>query len=133
MQPGSRERALSILIVEDEPDIREALAEAMAEAGYIFATAATLDEARTALSAGNYDLLLLDIYLDELTCEQLLAELAQSQPKPVTVLTSADLTRRSRDLADRFSLPLVHKPFDLDDLVATIGKAHAERRVPFEA
>lgn len=133
MQPGDRGRGLKILIVEDEPDLRDAMAEAMADAGYQFVTASTLDEARSALAAGAYDLLLLDIFVCGITCDELLAELAAAGQRPATVLTSADLTSRSQTLAERYSLPLVAKPFDLDDLVATIDRAHTEGRVPLRA
>jgi two-component system response regulator AtoC len=133
MQPGGLQGALRILIVEDEPDIREAMAEAMAEAGYQFVTAATLEQARDALARETYDLLLLDVFVDGDTCDELLNELSRAANGPATVLTSADLTRRSSSLAKRFSIPLVLKPFDLDDLVATVGRAHEERLVPLRA
>lgn len=122
-------RVPSILIVEDEPDLREAVAEALAQAGYSFLSVANLAEARCALASASYDVLLLDIFLDGVTCEELLTELAADHHAPATVLTSADVTPRSHHLARRFALPLVLKPFDLDDLVATIEQARQQSLV----
>ena len=50
-----------ILIVEDEPDIREAMAEAMAEAGYQVSTAENGLVGLTLAQAEHPDLILLDI------------------------------------------------------------------------
>jgi DNA-binding NtrC family response regulator len=123
-------RPLSVLIVEDEPDLRDAVSEAIEQAGYHFVGVGDLVQARAALATSTFDLVLLDVFVEGETCDQLLSELSTQQSPPATVLTSADITALSRGIAQRFDLPLVLKPFDLDDLMTTLGHAHEQRRVP---
>ena len=122
--------ALTVLIVEDEPDLREVVAEVIEQAGYRMIAVGDLEQARSALATTRVDLLLLDVFVDGLTCDAWLTELAGALDPPATVLTSADATHRSHALAQRFALELVLKPFDLDDLIAALERARVERRVP---
>lgn len=123
----------TVMIVEDEPDLREAVAEAMEQAGYRMIAVGDLEQARSTLASTRVDLLLLDLFVDGLTCDDWLRELAGATDPPATVLTSADATQRSHALAQRFALELVLKPFDLDDLIAALERALVERRVPTAA
>ena len=130
MQPEDRGRALTVLIVEDEVDLREAVAEAIGDAGYHFISVGDLDRARAALATTRIDLILLDMLVAGVSCDDWLAELSLHINSPATVLTSADATPRSQALATHYSLPLLLKPFDLDDLMALLGRAHAEGLSP---
>jgi hypothetical protein len=49
---------------------------------------------------------------------------------PVTVLITADASTRSRALATRYSVPLLLKPFDLDELVTVLTRAQQENLRP---
>lgn len=131
MSPSKR--SLTVLIVEDEPDIREAVAEAILEAGHQFISVGDLTQARQALASASVDIILLDMIVDGTTCDGLLDELSKHASPPATVLTSADATPRSRAIATRYAIPLVLKPFDLDDLMSALGRAHSDRRVPARA
>ena len=51
----------AILVVDDEQSVTDLLFEDLAEAGYIYATATTGEEALQILSVDNFDVILLDL------------------------------------------------------------------------
>jgi CheY-like chemotaxis protein len=113
--------ARHILVVDDEPDIRDAIGEALADEGYVVETAANgMDALHWLRSAETIpDLVLLDMIMPQLDGRAFLDEinkLARFATLPVVVFSA------SQD-AD---LPQVRgwarKPFDLDDLLALIRR-----------
>jgi DNA-binding response OmpR family regulator len=78
----------AILIVDDEPAIRESLAFALQREGFVIAEAGTLKEARARAPAA--DLLLLDLVLPDGNGLEFLRALRAKSDVPVIVLTSRD-------------------------------------------
>lgn len=78
----------SILVVDDEPAIRESLAFALGREGFAIAEAASLREARAA--AGEADLIILDLVLPDGNGLDFLRALRSRSDVPVIVLTSRD-------------------------------------------
>jgi DNA-binding response OmpR family regulator len=125
---------LRILIVEDElanSDLVRASLDALGDPflrASIIGTAGTLAEARTALAANAFDLLLLDLWLpdgDGLGLVREVSEMGGARPLIVVVSGSAKPEERVEELAlvDEFLL----KPFDPALLVATINRlAHRQ-------
>jgi two-component system OmpR family response regulator len=62
-RPESGERAHSILVVDDDPDIRTLIADFLSGHGYDVATAANGAEVEKALAQGRRDLIVLDLML----------------------------------------------------------------------
>ena len=56
---------MKILIVEDEPSLREVMQRALRQEGYVVETAATYAEADRRVSGYDYDCILLDIMLPD--------------------------------------------------------------------
>ena len=82
-----------ILIVEDEPDIREAMAEAVADAGFTVVTAENGSVGYEKAIAEQPDLILLDIMMPIMTGHEALKKLRQDpwgQHAKVVMLTSMD-------------------------------------------
>jgi DNA-binding NtrC family response regulator len=127
MQPGGLS-PLKILLIEREPVLREALAEALREAGHHLVDVATIERAREVLALHAIDIVVLDLIMREGTSESLLAEIA---PDMTTVLTSADGTSRARETAGKYAVPFLLKPFDLDELLALLLRTHERRRASF--
>lgn len=123
MQPGGP-LTLRILLVEDEFDLREAMSEILREAGHHLVEVDTVERARSSLAETHVDVLVLDLVVRDGTSEEFLADIARTTP---TVLTSADVAR-SRALAAKYEVPLLLKPFDLDELIPAVLRAHDERR-----
>src|SRR5437660_11034369 len=78
----------AILLVDDEPAIRESLAFALRRDGFEVSQAATLREARAL--AGAVDLLILDLVLPDGYGLEVLRSLRARSDVPVIVLTSRD-------------------------------------------
>src|SRR5262249_39127162 len=109
-----------ILVVEDEPDLRDAMVEVLVDAGHVCVGVRDVDEARAHLSA-SFDLVLLDLHMPGASTETLLADLRRVNA-PVGV-PSADSGERARAVARRWAVPFVSKPFELDDLLRAVDDA----------
>jgi two-component system response regulator MprA len=113
--------AHDILIVDDEPGIREVIASSLEFEGYAVRTA---PDGRTALAEverSRPDLVLLDVLmpgLDGLTaCRRLRA---QDPHLPVLMLTARDLTGDRVAGLDAGADDYLAKPFELDELLARV-------------
>ncbi len=125
---------LRILIVEDElanTDLVRASLDALGDSllrSSIIETAGSLAEARAALAANAFDLLLLDLWLpdgDGLGLAREMLEMGGARPLIVVVSGSAKPEERVAALAvaDEFLL----KPFEPAQLIATINRlAHRQ-------
>ena len=108
------------LIVEDEPRLLDSLTRALREEGYAVDKAATGEEGLSKAKTNDYDVVVLDVMLPRLDGWQVLAELRQTRPTPVLMLTGRDtLQDRVRGLDGGADDYLV-KPFDLPELLARL-------------
>ena len=79
----------SILIIDDEPNLRRSLGLILQRAGYIITTASSAAEALHLLQAGAYDLTFLDIKLPDQNGIQLLPQIRALYPEmPILILTA---------------------------------------------
>jgi two-component system sensor histidine kinase/response regulator len=123
MMPAMCDRG--VLVVEDDADIREAVAALLRADGYRVTTTANGSDALAALKSGPHPcVVLVDLMLPVMTGWELVsrirsdAELAQI---PVVVTSAA--SDRSPPGVDR----VLRKPLDVDLLVGTVG-AYCDRR-----
>jgi DNA-binding NtrC family response regulator len=117
--------ATSVLIVEDEPGLREGLVSAIETLGYRGVPAAGLGEARRCLAAGPLDCVLLDIRLRDGDGLDLLRELRAGAHRDVPVIVATaygDSERTIRAMRDG-AFDYLTKPFDLPALLATVERA----------
>jgi two-component system NtrC family sensor kinase len=108
-----------VLVVEDETAIADLVREALECDGHEVALAPDGLEALRRLGGERFDALLLDWRTPGLGGERLFEEIRRRHPDLAgrVVLTTGDTVSREPDrLAEREGLPIVHKPFDLDDL-----------------
>lgn len=113
---------MRILLVEDDGALRETLTQALRQAGYGVDPVADGRAADSALAAGAYDLLVLDLGLPQLDGIEVLRRLRSRQDRtPVLVLTARDgIEERVQGLklgADDY----LTKPFALPELEARIA------------
>jgi DNA-binding response OmpR family regulator len=79
----------SILIIDDEPNLRRSLGLILQRAGYVITTASNAAEAVHLLQAGAYDLTFLDIKLPDQNGIQLLPQIKELYPEmPILILTA---------------------------------------------
>lgn len=113
-------RALNILIIEDEDDLRETMATAVAEQGHNPRTARDIDLPLDELIPGDTDLILLDLMLPAGSGFDLLRQLRPKSKVPVIVVSARDgIDDRIRGLelgADDYLV----KPFSYAELIARI-------------
>lgn len=111
---------MRVLVVEDEPDLRRVLAQALREDGYAVDEAATGTDGLFKASAWDYDAILLDVMLPELDGMSLLSRLRKQKSTPVLMLTARDaISDRVRGL-DLGADDYVLKPFNLIELLARV-------------
>lgn len=115
--------ATTVLVVEDEPDIRELLAGALRREGYLVRAAASGDEALAEVRHAAPDLVLLDLLLPGLDGGEVCRRLKSSpstRPIPVIMLTArgseSDVVNGLELGADDY----VTKPFSARVLMARI-------------
>jgi two-component system OmpR family response regulator len=111
---------MRLLLIEDEPDLRNGLASSLREEGYAVDLAEDGEEGLFKANEANYDAILLDVMLPKLDGWEVLLRLRQSRKTPVLMLTSRDASKdRVRGLDSGADDYLV-KPFDLLELFARI-------------
>ena len=82
----------NILVVDDELGIRDLLSEILNDEGHSVELAANATEARVARNSGNFDLVLLDIWMPDTDGVSLLKEWAAASvlTMPVIMMSGAD-------------------------------------------
>jgi two-component system, OmpR family, response regulator len=113
---------MRILLVEDEPNLGDAVQEHLRQAGHAVDWFQRLDAADTAIRTVAYDALLLDLHLPDGNGLDLLRALrARRDALLVVILTACDqVSYRIEGLSAGADDYLV-KPFDIDDLNARLN------------
>lgn len=115
--PVKAMRPLRVLVVDDHPGIREIVSAYLAEDRHTVETAADAREAMEKFRADQFDLVITDRAMPEVSGDELAASIKELQPhEPVIMLTGfADLINERGDRSDNVDLVL-SKPARLDDL-----------------
>ena len=113
----------SLLIVDDEANIRSSLQAALGREGYQADCAATLAEARTRLREA-YDFVLLDVWFPEGSGLDLLAEIMRAAPETVVIMMSGHATIDTAVKATRLgAFDFLEKPVALERLLVLLRNA----------
>lgn len=110
-----------LLVVDDDCDLRAFLQDLLTEEGYHVDVGATLDEALALIDAHVYHLILTDLLTHSLSDPLRSAATVQqyAYPTPVMALTGWNVS--AAEVAHAGLIRLISKPFDLDDLLATVA------------
>lgn len=118
---------MRILLVEDTPDVADAVLRFLRGGGHAVDPASDLAEARAALDVADYDAILLDLALPDGSGLRLLRDLrALRNTVPVIIVTAADQISDRIEGLDAGADDYVLKPFDLAEVEARL-RAHARR------
>ena len=116
-----------ILIIEDEPDIRDAMAEAVAEAGFKVLTAENGSTGFDIAIAEKPDLILLDIIMPVMDGHETLTKLRQDpwgSTVKVVMLTSMDDVENIWNASEKGTTDYLIKPhMSLDEIVNKVRMA----------
>jgi two-component system KDP operon response regulator KdpE len=125
LSPGD----VSLLVVEDEPVLRSALATLLTGNGYEVLTAATGREALHLAEARQPDVVLLDLGLPDLDGLDVCRHLRRWSHNPIIVLTADGAEDRKVAALDVGADDYVTKPFSIPELLARVRVALRHRRV----
>jgi two-component system response regulator MprA len=123
MEPGTPQAAPAarILIVDDEPAVRESLSSSLEFEGYRVAEAADGAMALERVQADRPDLVVLDVLMPRMdgltTCRRLRA---LGATMPVLMLTARDMVGDRVTGLDAGADDYLAKPFELDELLARV-------------
>lgn len=119
---------MKILIVEDEPELRELMQKTLKENSFVVETASTYAEAEEKSGLYEYDCVLLDLMLPDGNGMELLQLLMQQGNPPQVIITSAKASLEDRvNGLDSGADDYLPKPFELSELVARV-KSQLRRR-----
>ena len=112
----------SVLVVDDNDDIREVLAMVLEQEGYRVAHASNGRAALEAVARGMPALILLDMKMPVMNGWEFAAELRRryAESAPIVVISAAEDARRRA--AEIGAQGWVGKPFDLSDFLAIVRR-----------
>jgi CheY-like chemotaxis protein len=126
--PASRIKgAATILVVEDDPNVRAVTSAMLRDLGYTALEATTARAALAVLDREPIDLVFTDVILpDGMSGVELAHEVAKARPAPPVLLTSGYTAQRLNLAGDR-DLPILSKPYDEARLSEAISKTLASK------
>lgn len=123
--PAAKRR---ILIVDDDPHLRQFLTEVIGHAGYETLTAGSGEEALQLISKGEPDMALLDITMPGMTGLELASRLKESTTVPFMFLSAVEDSESARQAAAHGAVGYLVKPVDAARLMPAFeaGLARAD-------
>ena len=117
--------AATILIVDDEPQIRRVMLTTLTSHGYTVVEAASGEEALEKLRSERPDLIILDVNMPGISGIETCAEIRTSSDVPIIMLTIRNSERDKVQALDAGADDFVVKPFGVQELMARIRAALA--------
>jgi two-component system, NtrC family, response regulator AtoC len=114
----------SILIVDDEPNIRRVLQVAFEKAGYLSSTADDAEQAFQMASEGSFDCVVTDVTMPGRSGYDLMLALKEAKPDlPVVIMTAFGTIPQAVQAIRNGAYEYIAKPFDLDVLKRIVASA----------
>jgi two-component system, response regulator RegA len=119
-----------VLLVDDEQDFLDSLAERMRARGMDVSTATSAEEAIRKAEAESYDAIILDLMMPEMDGIEILKAIKQKRPDVGVILLTGYATLDKGIQAMKLgAMDFVEKPADLKILSEKIKQAHAQKMV----
>jgi two-component system KDP operon response regulator KdpE len=122
----------TILVVDDEPQIRRVLRSTLSSQGYVITDAKTGEEAVESVRKNKPDLVLLDVNMPGMGGIEACREIRRSSEAPVIMLTVRSAEKDKVLALDAGADDYVVKPFGIEELLARI-RAALRRYAPGDA
>jgi DNA-binding response OmpR family regulator len=120
---------IEIMVVDDDQDLRESIAEVLSEAGFAVTEASRGEEALEHLAHKNFDLILLDLIMPGLSGLELMGRIREKSPRmPVIMITAFASVDNAVAAMRQGASDYITKPFRIDALLASVGRVLEEAR-----
>jgi len=124
---------LSLLIVDDDKELCQVIADIFREKGYVVEVAHDGKEAEDKLQERSYRVALIDIKLPDMEGTELLRRLKEMHPETDAIMITAYATLESAIKAMREgAFAYVQKPLAMDEVIATVERALEKRHLAME-
>jgi CheY-like chemotaxis protein/two-component sensor histidine kinase len=123
-QNGAEEGSGRVLVVDDEPHIREFIAAALSRRGYRVDVARNSQEALILMQDSLYDCLVLDLKMPGMSGEDLFGFISRDRPDlahRVVFMTGDTVSKRTRDFLTGTGQPWLSKPVQLQELIGEVA------------
>jgi two-component system response regulator FlrC len=120
---------INVLLVEDDPSLREALGETLELAGHDYHAVGSAEEALLAAAQRSFSLVISDVNMPGMDGHQLLGQLRSRYPQlPVLLMTAHGSVDRAVDAMRQGAADYLVKPFEPKALLALVAR-HALGRL----
>src|SRR6476646_11820601 len=120
----------SILVVDDESEIREGLELLLTNEGYGVSSAETGESGLAKLEEHPYDLLLLDVSLPDRNGLDILKEIHRRDPQlSIVLITAYGSIEMARAAFKNGAMDYITKPWSNDELLAQVAQAVESRKL----
>lgn len=124
---------LNILLIDDEPDLRDSLQDHLQDAGHKVETAGDGAEGARALDARVFDLVICDVRLPEIDGLTLFRRIRRESPKTdVILMTGYSEVAHAVAALKEGAYDYLTKPFDVDELILQVQRINENRRLRSE-
>jgi CheY-like chemotaxis protein len=115
-------RRFQVLVVDDEPGMRETLVDILEQSGYDVSAAADGDDALDVMQTRQVDVVVMDVQMPNRDGVSVLQEL--SPPPPAVIMVTAyAVEERLRAAVDANAFAILHKPFPVGRLLSLVASA----------
>ena len=122
-----------ILVIDDEPTLRDSLQFALSASGYDVRTARSGEEGWDFFQKEGADLVLLDHWLPGINGDQVLALMKEASPEvPVIIMTAQGSVELAVQAMKMGAFDFLVKPFELDQVEALVQKGLERTRLKKE-
>jgi two-component system nitrogen regulation response regulator GlnG len=124
-------QARTILVADDDAAIRTVVTQALTRAGYTVQATATAGVLWRWVAAGEGDLVITDVVMPDDNIFDVLPRIRHARPElPVIVMSAQNTFMTAIKASERGAYDYLPKPFDLNELVALVGRALAAAKKP---
>ncbi|HEY6328585.1 MAG TPA: PAS domain-containing protein [Blastocatellia bacterium] len=120
--PRHIERAVNILVIDDDPLVRQALVEMLVSEGHKAESAAGGAEGLLKLESGGFDLLLTDLSMPEMDGLAVASDVRRRWPNIKIVLVTGYILPSQAQAHDKMIDAFLVKPVKVDDLTRTLDE-----------
>ena len=128
MTPGPH-----LLVVDDEAGIRESLSSILEDEGYHVEAVGSAEEALNRAAAGDFEVVLLDVWLPGMDGLEALSRLQAAPRPPAVIMISGHGTSETAVRATKLgAFDFIEKPLSLEKIIVLVRNAIQQRRLQDE-